>query len=79
MVTLLHKGGFRFVIFTDDHEPAHVHVFGDGQAKVNLSGRDGIAELVWVDAIKTNGLRRELAIIDEQRDFFLEKWSRIHG
>jgi Domain of unknown function (DUF4160) len=67
------------VIFTDDHEPAHVHVFGDGQAKVNLFGRGGIAELVWVDAIKTNDLRRALAIIDEQRDFFLEKWSQIHG
>jgi hypothetical protein len=30
----------------DDHEPAHVHVFGDGQAKINLLGNDGKPELV---------------------------------
>ncbi len=31
----------RVIIFSDDHEPAHVHVFGDGQAKVNLIEREG--------------------------------------
>ena len=35
MVTVLRAGGLRVVIFVDDHEPAHVHVFGDGQAKIN--------------------------------------------
>jgi hypothetical protein len=28
--------GFRLVIYTLDHEPAHVHVTGSGQAKINL-------------------------------------------
>jgi Domain of unknown function (DUF4160) len=38
MVTLYRAYGLRVVIFVDDHEPAHVHVFGDGQAKINLIG-----------------------------------------
>ena len=32
MVTIYRAHGLRVIIFTDDHEPAHVHVFGDGQA-----------------------------------------------
>jgi hypothetical protein len=31
----------RFAIYTDDHEPAHVHVIGDGNAKINLDGPGG--------------------------------------
>ena len=38
MVTIHRAHGLRIVIFTDDHEPAHVHVFGDGHAKINLTG-----------------------------------------
>jgi hypothetical protein len=41
MVTIFRESGLQIVIFLDDHEPAHVHVFGDGQVKFNLVGRDG--------------------------------------
>jgi len=41
MVTVHRARGLRFVIFVDDHEPAHVHVFGDGQAKIDLIGAEG--------------------------------------
>jgi hypothetical protein len=36
MVTILRSAGMRFVIYTDDHEPAHVHVYGDGEARINI-------------------------------------------
>ena len=38
MVTVLRANGLRVVIFVNDHLPAHVHVFGDGEAKINLLG-----------------------------------------
>jgi hypothetical protein len=41
LITVIRSGGFRIVIFVDDHEPAHVHVYGDGEAKINLVGPDG--------------------------------------
>jgi len=50
--------GLRVIIFTDDHEPAHVHVFGDGQAKINLIGPDGSPALVSAEDMKANDLRR---------------------
>lgn len=60
MVTVLRLSGMRFVIFTNDHEPAHVHVFGEGTAKIKLRGADGRAELVWVDGMKRNDVRRAM-------------------
>jgi hypothetical protein len=36
----LRAEGLRVVIFTDDHTPAHVHVFGDRQAKMNVHGAE---------------------------------------
>jgi hypothetical protein len=38
MITVHRAAGFSVVIFTNDHEPAHVHVFKDGEAKINLAG-----------------------------------------
>jgi hypothetical protein len=35
--TVLRQEGYDIVIRSNDHEPAHVHVFeGDGEAKINL-------------------------------------------
>lgn len=36
MVTVLRLHGLRFVIYTADHEPAHAHVFGDGEARIDI-------------------------------------------
>ena len=38
MVTVLRIDGLRIVIYVNDHQPAHVHVFGDGEAKINPGG-----------------------------------------
>jgi hypothetical protein len=47
MVTIFRSGGYRFVIYLDDHAPAHVHVYGDGHVKIDLLGEDGAPELVF--------------------------------
>ncbi len=79
MVTIHRAQGLRIVIFTDDHEPAHVHVFGDGHAKINLSGRNRAPELVWAVDMKRNEARRAMAIVAEHRQEFLARWREIHG
>jgi len=71
--------GFRFVIYTLDHEPAHVHITGAGQAKINLLGPGGAPELVWSIGIKRSDMRRLFAEAVERRDDFLKEWERIHG
>ncbi len=71
--------GFRLVIYTQDHEPAHVHITGAGQAKINLIGPEGMPELVYSIGIKRSDMRRLMAEAIEHRDHFLNEWERIHG
>lgn len=78
MVTVHRAHGLRVVIFVDDHEPAHVHVFGDGEAKINLMG-EGAPELLSAAGMTRADLRRAMRIVKEQRAFLLERWSEIHG
>jgi hypothetical protein len=79
MVVIHRAHGFRFVIYTADHEPAHVHLVGPGFAKIKLIGADGAPELVFSIGVKRPDMRRLLAEITEHRDDFLNEWERIHG
>lgn len=67
------------MIFVDDHEPAHVHVYGDGEAKINLIGPDGLPELIWAVGMKRSEVRRSMAIVLENHDALLARWKEIHG
>jgi hypothetical protein len=77
MITVHRAHGLRIVIFLDDHEPAHVHVFGDGQAKINLAG--GGVELVWTDGMTRGDVRRAMRVVIEERERLLARWRDIHG
>ena len=79
MITVHRSGGLRVVIFVNDHEPAHVHVFGNGQAKINLVGAGGMPQLVWAAAMKHGEVRRAIQIVTEQRDHLLRRWDDIHA
>ena len=79
MVTVYREAGFRFVIFSDDHEPAHVHVVGNALAKVSLVGAGGSPELVYSGGFKQGDVRKFMEIIRRQRALLLKKWKDIHG
>ncbi len=58
MVTVHRAFGFRFMVLSNDHAPAHIYVFGQGgEAKVNLDGPDGL-EVGWVVGISEADMRR---------------------
>ena len=79
MVVVHRAHGFRFIIYTSDHEPAHVHITGAGQAKINLLGPNGAPEIVFSVGIKRSDMRRLIADMIHRRDDFLKEWERIHG
>ena len=79
MITVLRSEGFRIVIFSDDHEPAHVHVFGDGEAKINLAGADDRPELVWAVGMKHADIRKCMRLVEANREALLARWNDIHG
>jgi hypothetical protein len=79
MVTVLRVDGLRVVIYVNDHVPAHVHVFGDGEAKINLVGAQRGPDLVWADNMTRGEVRRSVRVVAEQLVFLLQRWEDING
>jgi hypothetical protein len=79
MATVYRAFGFRFMIFLNDHEPAHVHVFGQGgEAKITLTGPDGVV-VDRATGISRADLRRILSETREHREMLVTAWEQIHG
>lgn len=74
MITLLRVSGMRFVIYTDDHEPAHLHVYGDGEARIDIA----LVRVISNRGMSKRDLTRALNIVLEHRSMFLEKWRDMH-
>ena len=76
MVVVHRAHGFRFVIYTLDHEPAHVHIVGgEGQAKINLLGPGGRPELVWSVGVKRSEEQLRRAEERGRRMLEAEPWA----
>ncbi len=81
MVVVHRVHGLRFIIYIDDHEPAHVHVHvrGDGEAKVVLVAANGEPEPVQIVGMTRADQRRMMREIREQQAMLLERWRELHG
>lgn len=79
MVVVHRAHGLRFVIYPDDHEPAHVHVYGDGEARIAIIGADGMPVMLSAIGMTRRVKRRAMdeVLLHQQR--LLEEWRRIHG
>ncbi len=77
MPTVLRANGLRFIIYSNDHEPAHVHVIlGRGEAKIDLWPQT--PRLVWCEGMAHNDLRRAMRTTIEHRDYLKKKWDEFH-
>ena len=79
MVVVHRAHGMRFIIYVNDHEPAHIHVRGDGEAKVALVGSSGDPELLRVTGMTRADQRRMMREIFDRQAVLLERWKDIHG
>ncbi|MDH6265215.1 hypothetical protein M2360_000596 [Rhizobium sp. SG_E_25_P2] len=65
----------RFVIYTDDHEPAHVHVYGDGEARIDIL----TLRVLTNRGMTKRDLSRALALVADHQADLIAQWRRIHG
>ncbi len=79
MVTVYRAHGLRFVIYLDDHEPAHVHVYGEGEIKVAIVGPDRRPLAIYVCGMKAGDLRKAMDVLKDNQAWFLEEWNRLQG
>lgn len=80
MPRVLTEGGFRVMIFPNDHTPAHVHVFdADGQVLINLGGDDEAPSIRENRAMRMRNTRRALRLIEDHQERLLAEWRRWHG
>ena len=78
MVKVHRFDGLRFVIYSNDHDPAHVHILRAGcEAKVQLVGEQPV--LIWQHGFSPAELRRILEETRNERFRLLKKWKDIHG
>ena len=78
MVTVHRAYGFRFVMFVNDHDPPHVHVFGQGgEARIILQSPDGL-RLDWVASISRADMRKIMLEARGERPRLIEMWKKLH-
>jgi len=75
MPTVLREDGFEVMIYTDDHEPPHVHVFYGG-VMVIINLRDFSARKA--KNMKISDVRRARKIVANHQEFLLGKWKEFH-
>lgn len=72
MPTIFTLHGYRFMFYSNDHEPIHVHVTrGSSRAKYNLFPS---VALVYNIGIKTSELRQIEEAIREHKEQIIEYW-----
>ncbi len=76
MPVVFRERGLNFVVYVDDHPPPHVHVIGDGVAKIDL---EPAVALVHCRGLSKADVRRALDVVESHRPAMLEAWKRIHG
>ncbi len=74
MPTIFTIFGMRFMFYSDDHEPVHVHVIRAGcEAKVNV---DPIC-FVYNHGFKKHELSMIESLVIENKDVIVERWHEF--
>ncbi len=75
MPTIFTEGGFRFMIYLDDHLPAHVHAIGaDCMIRIGLEPLEVLSSV----GAKATDVRRATEIAQRRREELLAAWRRHH-
>lgn len=72
MPTIFIFFGFRFMFYSNDHTPIHVHIIKDGnEAKYNVEP----IEQIYNHGFKKHDIALIESIISENEDIIVERWK----
>ena len=73
MPTIFSFFGFRFMFYSNDHEPIHVHVVKDShEAKFNVED----AKLIENHGLKPSEIKMAEALVEENKETIIAAWNR---
>ena len=76
MPTVIRLGRFRFVIYPQDHGPAHVHVIGAGaEAKFVIE----TSECLAVYGFSQKTVKMLGNVVAKNKDLLMETWEEYQG
>jgi len=77
MPTLFVLFGFKFLFYSNDHEPIHIHVKkGQGKRMIHAKFQvDPMVELMENNGFKSSQLKLVKAIVEENKAIIIEKWN----
>jgi hypothetical protein len=78
MPTIFRAHGIRFVIFTNDHRPVHVHAVLPGAVAV-INVDDSGVTLRAVHGMSLARVRQAVELAYENRFMIRQRWEEIHG
>lgn len=80
MGTLLMIDGWRVMIYSRDHAPAHVHLVSpDGRAKIALNCPEGPVVPIEARGMSTATLKRAVQSIESELSALCRAWRNVHG
>ena len=72
MPTIFIFFGFRFMFYSNDHDPIHVHVIKDGsEAKYNVKPM----EQIYNHGFKKHDITLIESVISENEEIIIERWK----
>lgn len=72
MPTIFIFFGFRFIFYSNDHAPVHVHVIKDGnEAKYNVTP----IKQIYNHGFKKHDIALIESVITENEDIIVERWK----
>ena len=75
MPTIFIISGLRFMFFSNDHEPVHVHVVkGDAEAKFTVLPE---IKIIYNHGLKTSDMKKAKSIIIENSEIIIERWNEF--
>lgn len=74
MPTVFYFFGFKFIFYSNDHQPIHIHVVKD-----NINAKFSVfpVELVENNGLKPAELKLVESVIEENKEVIAERWNEF--
>lgn len=80
MPTVWKQDGFQFRVYTNDHNPSHVHIYKSGGEVLIYLGNSTTKPTVRENrGMSFQDIRRALQIAAEKQEYLEISWRKIHG